>query len=128
MYSPAGIGIDLIKVSRIQRLLSQHNKHIRKIFTVAEIEYCQKKPHQIQHFAARFAAKEAMIKALGAGRSEGIKWTDIEIVKDGMGRPKIDLHGKAREMKEKMNIEDILVSLSHSPDYAIAQVILVSKK
>ncbi len=125
MYSSAGI--DLIKVSKVQRLLSEHKKPLRGIFTLAEIEYCQKKPRQVQHFAARFAAKEAVFKALGIGGCGEVKWTDIEVVIGEMGKPKIDLHGKAREMAEKMNIRDILVSLSHCSDYAIAQVILVSK-
>ena len=125
MNSPTGIGIDLIKVSKVQHLC-EHNKHLSKIFTPAEIEYCQKRRDQFQHFAARFAVKEAVFKALGTGWDGEIKWTDIEVVRGGMGRPKIDLHGKAREMKEKMDIKDILVSLSHCSDYAIAQVILVS--
>ncbi len=126
MYSTAGIGIDLVKVSRLQRLLSGHNKHLRKIFTLAEIGYCQERRHQFQHFAARFAAKEAMFKALGTGWNGEIKWTDIEVVRDEMGKPKIDLHGKAKEMAERINVGDILVSLSHCSDYAIAEVILVS--
>lgn len=126
MYSTAGIGIDLIKVSRVQRLLFGHNKHLNKIFTSAEIEYCQNKPHQFQHLAARLAVKEAVFKALGTGWVGGIKWTDIEVVRDEMGKPKIDLHGKAKQLAESMNIRDILVSLSHCSDYAIAQVILVS--
>ncbi len=126
MYLPVGIGIDLIKVSRVQRLLSGGDKHLKKIFTLAEIEYCQNKPHQFQHLAARFAVKEAMFKALGTGWIGEIKWTDIEVVRDEMGKPKIDLHGKAKELAERMNIRDILVSLSHCSDYAIAQVILVS--
>ncbi len=125
MYLPTGIGIDLIKVSRVQRLC-EHNKHLEKIFTLAEIEYCQKRRHQFQHFAARFAVKEAVFKALGTGWDGEIKWTDIEVVRGGMGRPKIDLHGKAKEMIERMQIRDILVSLAHCSDYAIAQVILVS--
>ncbi len=126
MYLPTGIGIDLVKVSKVQHLLSGHDKRLEKIFTLAEIEYCQKRRHQFQHFAARFAAKEAMFKALGTGWFEEVKWTDIEVVKDGMGKPKINLHGKAKEMTERMHIRDILVSLSHCSDYAIAQVILVS--
>lgn len=126
MHSPAGIGIDLVKVSRVQRLLSRHNRHLGKIFTLGEIGYCQRRRHQFQHFAARFAAKEAMFKALGTGWNAEIKWTDIEVVKDETGKPRIDLHGKAKEMTERMNIRDILVSLSHCSDHAIAQVILVS--
>ena len=124
MYSPAGIGIDLIEVSKVQRLCG-HEEYLKKIFTLAEIKYCQKKRHQFQHFAARFAVKEAMFKALGTGGWGEIEWTDIEVVRDEMGKPKIDLHGKAKELVEKMNIRDILVSLSHCSDYAIAQVILV---
>ena len=127
MYSPAGIGIDLIQVSKVQRLC-QSKKNLEEIFTLAEIEYCQKKPHQFQHFAARFAVKEAMFKALGTGWDKEIKWTEVEVMKDEMGRPRIDLHGKAKEMAEKMNIRDTLVSLSHCSDYAIAQVILVSNR
>lgn len=68
----AGVGIDLVKVSRVQRLLSGHNKHLTKIFTLAEIEYCQNKPHQFQHLAARLAVKEAVVKALGTGWVGGL--------------------------------------------------------
>ncbi len=122
---PTGIGIDLIKVSKVQRLC-EPDKHLGKIFTPAEIEYCQKKRHKFQHFAARFAAKEAVFKALGTGGDGEIKWTDIEVVRDEIGKPKINLHGRAKEMTERMHIREILVSLSHCSDYAIAQVILVS--
>ena len=122
---PAGIGIDLIKVSKVQRLC-EHNKHLSKIFTSAEIKYCQRRRHQFQHFAARFAVKEAVFKALGTGGWGEIEWTDIEVVRDEMGKPKINLHGRAKEMTERMNIREILVSLSHCSDYAVAQVILVS--
>ncbi len=124
---PTGIGIDLVKVSKVQRLC-EHNKRLGKIFTLAEIKYCQKRRHQFQHFAARFAAKEAVFKALGTGWDGEIEWTDIEVVKDEIGKPKIDLHGKAREMIERRHIKDILVSLAHCSDYAIAQVILVSEE
>jgi len=125
VYLPAGIGIDLVKVSKVQRLC-EHDKHLGKIFTPAEIEYCQKKRHKFQHFAARFAVKEAVFKALGTGGDGEIEWTDIEVVRDEMGKPKINLHGRAKEMTERMHIREILVSLSHCSDYAIAQVILVS--
>lgn len=124
MHSPARIGIDLIQVSKVQRLC-ESKKYLKRVFTPAEIKYCQKKAHQFQHFAARFAAKEAMFKALGTGWDGEIEWTDIEVVKDEVGKPEINLYGKAKEMAEKMSIRDILVSLSHCSDYAIAQVILV---
>ena len=89
MYSPSRIGIDLVKVSKVQHLC-EHNKHLSKIFTPAEIEYCQKKCHKFQHFAARFAVKEAVFKALGTGGDGEVEWTDIEVVRDEMGKPRID--------------------------------------
>ena len=80
VYLSTGIGIDLVKVSKVQHLLSGHDKCLSRIFTLGEIEYCQKRRYQFQHFAVRFAAKEAVLKALGTGWDGEIKWTDIEVV------------------------------------------------
>ena len=120
-------GIDLVEITRIQRFLDGHKKYWNEIFTSREVDYClKKKKNPFQHFAVRFAAKEAMLKALGIGLLSGFKLKDIEVVNDINGKPKINLYGKVKKLAEENGIRDISVSLSHSSQYAIAQVILVS--
>ena len=118
-------GIDILEVSKVQNFLCKHKKYLNEVFTLTEIEYCRKKRHQFQHFAARFAAKEAMFKALGIGWFGGLKWIDIEIINNGLGRPKVNLYGEVWKITEKMNIKGISISLSRCSEYAVAQVILM---
>ena len=122
------VGIDIIEIKRIERLFSANEGFLRKIYTEKEVEYCKPKKNRYQHFAARFASKEAVFKALGTGWAGKMKWTDIETLNDEMGRPYLNLYGSVKELAEKKRINNISVSLSHCQDYAIAQVLLVSKK
>ena len=122
------VGIDIIEIKRIERLFSANEDFLRRIYTEKEIEYCKQKKNKYQHFAARFASKEAMFKALGTGWVGNMKWTDIELLNDEMGRPYLNLYGSVKEMAEKKHIDNISVSLSHCKEYAIAQVLLVPKK
>jgi holo-[acyl-carrier protein] synthase len=120
-------GIDLVKIDRIKRFLAEHENRWNKIFTPTEVDYClKKKKNQFQHFAARFAAKEAILKALGIGLLMGFRLKDIEVVNDGRGRPKINLYGKVKRIAEKKCVREISISLSHSSEYAVAHALLVS--
>ena len=122
------VGIDIIEIKRIERLFSANEDFLRRIYTEKEVEYCKQKKNKYQHFAARFASKEAMFKALGTGWVGNMKWTDIELLNDEMGRPYLNLYGSVKEMAEKKHIDNISVSLSHCKEYAIAQVLKKKKK
>jgi len=120
-------GIDLVEIDRIQRLLTDSEKQRDEIFSPIEVDYClKKKKNQFQHFAARFAAKEAFLKALGTGILTGFKLKDIEVVNSGIGSPEIHLHGRVKAAAESKGVSRILVSLSHSSEYAVANVVLIS--
>jgi len=122
-------GIDLVEIDRIRRLLADSEKQRNEIFSPIEVDYCSnKKKNQFQHYAARFAAKEAVLKALGTGILTGFKLKDIEVVNGAGGKPEINLHGKVKEAADAKGIIEILVSLSHSSEYAVANVILVSSE
>lgn len=122
------VGIDIIEIRRIEKLFSANEDFLKRIYTEKEIEYCKQKKNKYQHFAARFASKEAMFKALGTGWVGKMKWTDIELLNDEMGRPYLNLYGNVKELADKKHIDNISVSLSHCQDYAIAHVLLVPKK
>lgn len=120
---PTGVGIDLVEVPRIRELLAKHGRRFKeRTFTAAEIAYCDSCADPAMHYAARFAAKEAGAKALGTGLwAEGVVWTDIEVVRGEHGRPSIVLHGAARQHAGEGTC---LVSLTHTKELAMAQVIL----
>ena len=121
-----GMGIDIVKISRIERLfIKWKDRFLNRLFTEREIDFCINKRLPSQHFAIRFAAKEAFLKALELGMRAGIPWKDIEIINDTMGKPSIELHSKAKEIGLNNNIRNILLSTSHDGGYGIAQVILV---
>jgi holo-[acyl-carrier protein] synthase len=121
--NPTGIGIDLVEVPRIREMLERHGQRFKeRTFTAGEIAYCDACADPAMHYAARFAAKEAAAKALGTGLwAEGVVWTDIEVVREASGKPQIVLHGAAKQHAAKANC---IVSLTHTRDLAMAQVIL----
>jgi holo-[acyl-carrier protein] synthase len=117
-----GIGVDILEIERFRRSVDQFgNRLLNRIFTSVEIEYCRTKFNVYQHFAARFAAKEAFSKALSTGLRGTFGWKDIEIVNDVMGRPCLRLHGPLRE---RFNTSSLLLSLSHSESHVVAMVVL----
>jgi holo-[acyl-carrier protein] synthase len=118
-----GIGIDLVEVPRIREMLEKHGQRFKeRTFTAAEIAYCDGCAEPAMHYAARFAAKEAVAKALGTGIwADGVSWTDIEVLREASGKPVIILHGMA---KEHAGEATCLVSLTHTCDLAMAQVFL----
>lgn len=117
-----GIGIDIIEIHRIERAIKRP-KFLERIYTSQEQKYLQSRNNNPSTAAGYFAAKEAAAKALGTGIGQ-VKWTEIEVVREENGRPGIKLHGNAQIALEKMGGSRILLSISHSRDNAIAQVII----
>ncbi len=122
-----GAGTDIIEVQRVEEKLLRTGGLRDKLFTPAEIAYCEAKHRPALHFAARFAAKEAFLKAMGTGWSGGHKFNEIEIVNNALGKPELFVHGKVREFCEARGIGAMEVSLTHIKDVASAVVVLEKK-
>jgi holo-[acyl-carrier protein] synthase len=120
-----GLGTDLLPVARMAAELRDRGFR-DTVFTPGEIAYCESQRHPEQHYAARFAAKEAAMKAIGTGWNHGVAWRDVEVCRMPGGRPTITFHGKAAEFAARLGAKHIALSISHSEEYAIAQVILES--
>ena len=119
------IGIDLVEIDRIEEVFRRRGGRFRnRIFTEQEIAYCEKRSSRFASYAARFAAKEAVMKALGTGWSDGIGWRDVEVVIGSNGAPIIELHGRALERLREIGATKVHVSLTHSGKLAIAEVVL----
>jgi len=122
-----GTGIDIAEVPRIEESLQRFGERfLRRMFTEGERRYCDGKANRVERYAARFAAKEAAMKALGTGWNYGVAFRDVEICREPGGRPTIAFHGKAAQFAARLGTTRISLSLSHTEDYAIAQVILES--
>jgi len=122
-----GTGIDIAEVPRIRQTIERFgSRFLERIYTAGEIRYCDTKANRIERYAARFAAKEAAMKALGTGWNHGVRWRDCEVVRQPGGRPTILFHGKAGEFAAKLGVKNAALSLSHTAEQAIAQVILES--
>jgi holo-[acyl-carrier protein] synthase len=123
-----GIGIDLVKGIRIKEALERWGERFQnKVFTPGEVRYCMQKKNPSPNFAARFAAKEAFVKALGIGIRRGVHWKDIEVQRGSLGRPVLKLNGRAVEICQKERIEGLFLSLTHDGDYSGAIVVLEKK-
>jgi holo-[acyl-carrier protein] synthase len=123
-----GIGIDLVKGIRIKEALERWGERFQnKVFTPGEVRYCMQKKNPSPNFAARFAAKEAFVKALGIGIRRGVHWKDIEVQRGPLGRPVLKLNGRAVEICQKERIEGLFLSLTHDGDYSGAIVVLEKK-
>ena len=121
-----GTGVDIIEVARVRNAVNKWgDRFIKKIFTDKEIEYSKKKRFMFQHLAARFATKEAVVKALGDGWQGQVTWKDLEILNEENGKPRVNLLGRAEQVKQEKGISDIIVSMSHTENYAVASAILV---
>ncbi len=122
-----GTGVDIAETSRIEAALERHGERFSKrIFTPAEITYCEKFKKKGERYAARFAAKEAAFKALGTGWGKGIRWTEVEITHLPSGKPELELTGRARQVADSLGVTSSAVSISHADRYVVAQVILES--
>lgn len=119
--SVIGIGTDIIECSRILQMIEKHGDvFLQRVYTQEEITYCSGRKAANQHYAGRWAAKEAVLKALGTGWAHGIQWTDVEVVNQQGGKPIIVLTNKALEISRDMGIVDMMISISHCKDYATA--------
>jgi holo-[acyl-carrier protein] synthase len=120
-----GSGIDIAEVPRIAESIARFgDRFLRRIYTEGEIRYCESKANRMERYAARFAAKEAAMKALGTGWNHGVRWRDIEVTRQTGGRPTMTFHGKAAEFAAQLGAVHVALSLSHTAEQAIAQVIL----
>jgi holo-[acyl-carrier protein] synthase len=120
-----GIGIDATDIPRVAQLLDKYGaRFLHRVFTPGEIAYCTKRRNPAPHLAGRFAVKEAAMKALGTGQSQGVGWKDIEVVRGG-GPPRLELHGGAARRAAIMQVRRSLVSITHSESLAMAQVMLI---
>jgi len=123
-----GTGIDLCEVDRIRKAItaSHGQRFVERVFTPQEIAYAQRRANPYERYAARFAAKEAGMKALGTGWRGGLAWQDLEVVNLPSGRPTLQLHRGAAEIAEKLGVVNISLSLTHTSEQALAMVILES--
>lgn len=122
-----GIGIDVVEVERIGSAIARHGEpFLARLFTDAERNYCAAQKRPELHYAARFAAKEAVSKALGTGIGGEAGWLDLEVTRDPAGAPKLVLHGAAADFAKQHNIPEIQISLTHAKEYAAANAIAIS--
>jgi holo-[acyl-carrier protein] synthase len=114
-------GVDIIEISRVRQVLERYGRRfLERVYTPGEIAYCRGRPPNL---AARFAAKEATMKALGTG-VRGVGWKDIEVVRHESGAPSVKLHGRGKRRAQRLGVREISLSLSHSREYAVALVVL----
>jgi len=119
-----GLGVDLVEVSRIEQSIARHGERfLQRVFVAGEIAYCGAMKRPWPFYAARFAAKEAVAKALGCGIGSSCGWLEIEVRRKGSGEPFISLHGAASATAERLRISSFLLSLSHTENYAVAQAL-----
>jgi holo-[acyl-carrier protein] synthase len=118
-------GVDIVAVSRVARLASEDARALDEVFTPEELAYCRRRRSSHEHMAARFAAKEAVLKAFGTGIGKRMRWTDVEIAKERSGRPLVRLHGEVAAWAERRGLAGVDVSLSHSAGFAVAQAVSV---
>ena len=123
-----GIGTDIVECLRIAQMIERHAEHfIARVYTPHEMEYCSERKAATQHYAGRWAAKEAVLKALGTGWVRGISWRDVEIRNEDGGQPHILLTGGASEVAAKRGVDRVMISISHCRSHATAYAIAVGK-
>lgn len=120
-----GTGVDLVKISRIQEMTARWgSRFLDRVFTPTEQAYCLRRKLPAIHLSARFAVKEAMLKALGTGLRMGTKWKEIETVNNESGKPEVLLSGRTGQLAAGKNVQEIFASITHDSDYSIAQILL----
>jgi holo-[acyl-carrier protein] synthase len=121
-----GIGVDIVRIGRMRDVIARWDERfLRRVFTPAEIAYCRRRRDPVQHFAARFAAKEAGLKALGTGLRLGVNWRELEVTRERGEAPVLRLSGRSREIGLLRGGRRMLLALTHDGDYAVAQAMLV---
>jgi holo-[acyl-carrier protein] synthase len=124
-----GIGVDLVHMPRLRAAIERwQDRFLHRVFTPGEIAYCRSRRDPVPHFAARFAAKEAGLKALGTGLSLGIRWQDLEVRRERGQAPVLLLSGRSREIGLSRGGDRMLLALSHDGEYAMAQAMLISSE
>lgn len=122
-------GIDLVDCPRIEAMIERHGKRfIQRVFTAAEQAYAEANKNGIEKLAGRFAAKEAVLKLVGTGWRGKIAWTDIEIINNAAGQPEVTLGGEVRKIADKLGIEHISISITHTANFAIASAVALTEK
>jgi holo-[acyl-carrier protein] synthase len=122
-----GMGVDLADVERIRRAIQRRGERIlKRLYTAKERAYCERASNKYERYAGRFAAKEAAMKALGTGWRHGIRWIDLEVVREPSGRPTLALHGTAQKIAAQLGVKHIAMSITHTETQALAQVIFES--
>ena len=120
-----GSGVDLCEVQRIEAAFARYgSRFLERIFTAREIAYANRKANRFERYAARFAAKEAGMKALGTGWTGGVSWRDFEVVNLPSGRPTLTFHGRAAEIAATLGVRHVALSLTHTKEQALAMVVL----
>jgi holo-[acyl-carrier protein] synthase len=119
-----GLGIDIAEVARVKAAIERYGEtFLRRVYTAKEREYCERFKNKYERYAGRFAAKEAAMKALGTGWSRGVRWVDVEVVREKGGRPTIKLAGEAGHVADSLQVKNISLSITHTSDQAFAQVV-----
>jgi holo-[acyl-carrier protein] synthase len=119
-----GLGIDVAEVKRIGEVIeAQKERFLRRVYTPDEVAYCEQFRNRYERYAGRFAVKEAAMKALGTGWSRGVRWVDVEVVRQRGGRPMLALKGEAKRIADAMGVKNIAISITHTAEQAFAQVI-----
>lgn len=121
-----GIGTDIVECLRIGRMIERHGEQfLTRVYTDREIRYCRGRKHATEHFAGRWAAKEAILKSLGTGWRRGLCWTDIEVRNDPSGKPHVLMCGAAKDQAQAMRVSDVLLTIAHCRAYATAYAVAV---
>ena len=122
-----GLGIDIAEIDRMRAAINRRGRHLlERVFTPEEIAYCERHRDRAERYAGRFAAKEAVMKALGTGWRRGVRWVDIEVVRQPGGKPTVALSGEAAKHAERLGVKNIVLSITHSGNLAFAEVIFES--
>ena len=122
----AGIGVDMLEIARMQHALDEKPYFIRRLFTEDERMYCEHTARPAEHYAGRFAAREAVLKALGLGFGNGVGIGDVSVVRDDSGRPRVLLAGRAAEVAREQGVREVALSISHTHDVAVANAVSVT--
>lgn len=119
-----GLGVDIAEVERVKGAIERHGEpFLRRVYTRREAEYCEGFKNKFERYAGRFAAKEAAMKALGTGWRHGVRWVDLEVVRESSGRPTMVLSGEAAKIAQRLGVKHIALSITHTESQALAQVI-----
>ena len=122
-----GLGLDIAEIDRVEAAIARHGvAFLDRVYTPREVAYCERHKHKYERYAARFAAKEAAMKALGTGWRRGVRWRDIEVANAPSGKPTLNLAGFARQFADRLGVKEISLSITHSGNLALAQVIFES--